>query len=154
MIEATNFNVHTKDYKFLNEVFGKKSFRHKVSNYLDFFDVAEKGLKRKLIWNFMDYFNISPDTMAELLNTSPKTVYSWKKSTSNFNKEDAIQLLALSELFQYGIKVFEDKANFFEWLDESNKSIGGLRPISILFAPYGIERVKDMLGRIEYGIFA
>jgi putative toxin-antitoxin system antitoxin component (TIGR02293 family) len=63
-------------------------------------------------------------------------------------------LFELTDLFLYGSDVFESRENFFKWLDLPNRALGGLTPKELLEIPGGISKVKDLLGRIEHGVYS
>ena len=50
--------------------------------------------------------------------------------------------------------VFDHRANGLAWLRSPNAALGGLTPMSMLDTDIGTEIVKDLLGRIEYGVFS
>jgi len=137
-------------------IFGRNYFKYKVTNYLDFFDVAEKGLHARVVIGFMDYFNINVNKMANLLDTSTKTVYNWQKPEIDIvlEKTKSMKLLELSDLFLYGIGVFESNSNFFEWLYEPNKALGGNKPSDLLYSEVGKKMVRDILIRIVHGVYS
>jgi putative toxin-antitoxin system antitoxin component (TIGR02293 family) len=63
-------------------------------------------------------------------------------------------LLEAADLFLYGIEVFESKANFFKWLQLPNTSLGDIEPQELIEIPGGISKVRDVLGRIEHGVYS
>ena len=70
------------------------------------------------------------------------------------DRNHAIKLVEFVDLFLFGIEVFESRENFLQWLEESNIALGGMRPIALLEIPGGNEKVRNLLGRIEYGVFS
>ncbi len=65
-----------------------------------------------------------------------------------------MQLFELTDLFLVGVGVFESRENFFKWLELPNAALGGLQPKEILEIPGGISKVRDLLGRIEHGVYS
>jgi putative toxin-antitoxin system antitoxin component (TIGR02293 family) len=49
---------------------------------------------------------------------------------------------------------FEDKEKFNRWMVAPNKALGGKAPFDIINSQFGREEVKNILGRIEYGVYS
>ena len=41
-----------------------------------------------------------------------------------------------------------------QWLEEPNRALGGASPLEMLDTDVGAEAVRDVLGRIEDGVFS
>ena len=141
-------------FGFMNRIFADPSLGQVIHSYVDFVTVAQRGLKQRLIWPFLSYFGLKPSYLAGLINTSPKTIYSWRDSETLLEPGKAVLLLALADLFEYGTAVFEDRDAFMQWVQAPNRALGGRRPDEFLQAPYGIEKIKELLGRIEFGVYS
>lgn len=64
------------------------------------------------------------------------------------------RVLQIGTLFRYGIDVFEDIASFQAWLHTSLIALGGKKPINLMNNDTGISIVRDLLGRIEHGVYS
>jgi putative toxin-antitoxin system antitoxin component (TIGR02293 family) len=89
-----------------------------------------------------------------MLNISSPTLYRWIKSNKSLDRNYSILLFELTDLFLYGAEVFDSKENFMKWLKLPNTALGGLEPQELLEIPGGISKVKDIVGRIDYGVFS
>ena len=144
----------TRHYEQLIEILGKKYIRSKIESPFDFITIASRGVNANIILNFRNHFNISRTYAAELLNISEPTIYRWVRSNKKLERNYSVQLFELTDLFLYGSEVFEDKANFFKWLELPNAALGGLEPKELLEVPGGVAKVKELLGRIEHGVYS
>lgn len=144
----------TRHYEHLLEVLGKKYIRTKIESPFDFITIATKGVSANIIVNFRNHFNIPRAYAAELLNVSEPTIYRWIRSNKMLERNYSVQLFELTDLFLYGSEVFENKSNFFKWLELPNTALGGLEPKELLEVPGGVSKVKDLLGRIEHGVYS
>ena len=144
----------TRHYKKLIKVLGKQNVKSKIESPFDFIHIASKGINAIVIKNFRDYFNISREDTALMLNISSPTLYRWIKSNKNLDRNYSILLFELTDLFLYGIEVFKSKDNFSKWLNLPNTALGGLEPQDLLEVPGGISKVKDIIGRIEHGVYS
>ncbi len=144
----------TERYEELIRILGKRYIKSEIESPFDFITIADKGLNSNIILNFRKYFDISREFTAELLNISEPTIYRWIRKNQKLERNYSIQLFELTELFLFGYEVFENKENFFKWLELPNTAIGGLEPKKLLEVPGGISKVKDLLGKIEYGVYS
>jgi len=60
----------------------------------------------------------------------------------------------LKKLYNYGYEVFGDKQKFHKWLERDCMALGGKAPASFLVSEDGIEKVYQILGRIDYGVYS
>ena len=144
----------TRHYDQLIEILGKKYIRAKIESPFDFITIASRGINANIILNFRNHFNISRTYAAELLNISEPTIYRWVRNNKKLERNYSVQLFELTDLFLYGSEVFEDKTNFFKWLELPNTALCGLEPKELLEVPGGVYKVKELLGRIEHGVYS
>ncbi|REG82313.1 type II RES/Xre toxin-antitoxin system antitoxin [Algoriphagus antarcticus] len=141
-------------YQKLNTVLGKENLKDRVDSPYDFITIANKGLNSNAIVHFKVYFDLSQKFTAALLNLSEPTLYRLQKSRQDLKRNSSVQLLEAADLFLYGIEVFESKENFFKWLHLPNTSLGDIEPQELIEIPGGISKVRDVLGRIEHGVYS
>lgn len=144
----------SRHYEKLLEILGKKYIRSKIESPFDFITIATKGVNANIILNFRNHFNLSRTYASDLLNVSEPTIYRWIRNNKKLERNYSVQLFDLTDLFLYGSEVFESKINFFKWLEIPNTALGGLEPKELLEVPGGVAKVKDLLGRIEHGVYS
>lgn len=154
MIQDRNFQLIENHYDKLVDILGKKFIRGRIESPFDYIIIASKGLNPRIIRNFSAHFKIPRDTTAEFLNVSEPTVYRWIRDNKELDRNHSVQLFELTDLFLFGIDVFESEGNFFKWLDLPNMALGGLEPKELLKVPGGISKVKNIVGRIEHGVYS
>jgi uncharacterized protein (DUF2384 family) len=59
-----------------------------------------------------------------------------------------------SEVVDYAIEVFEDESTANKWLSTPNAYLEDLTPRNVLDSSEGIKKVRDMLLRINYGVYS
>ena len=57
------------------------------------------------------------------------------------------------KVLEEAVRVFRDEELARNWLRSPIVSLGNMRPIDHLNSIEGYERVKDTLGKIEYGMY-
>ncbi len=146
-------NLTTDHYQLLAAILGEQYIVSSIQNPYDMIRIATEGVNSNVVKNFRSYFDLPRESAAHLLNISEPTLYRWTKNNKNLDRNASIKLFEIADLFLRGTDVFESKESFFQWMKMPNKSIGGMRPMELVELPEGISKVKDMLGRIEHGIF-
>jgi len=144
----------TENFKQLRDVLGRKYVKTKVESPFDFINIANKGVNAKVITNFRNYFNLNLGSTANMLNISEPTIYRWTKSNKNLERNFSVKLFEITKLFLYGSDVFGNSKNFFKWLSLPNTALGGMEPQELIEIPEGISKVRDVIGRIEHGIYS
>ncbi len=144
----------SEHYRNLTNLLGKEHVKGRVESSYDFLIIATKGVSANIIKNFRDGFNLSLEATARMLNTSEPTIYRWTRDNRSLDRNFTIKLFEMADLFLYGAEVFESQENFFKWLDLPNAALGGLEPRELIEIPEGVSKVRDILGRIEYGVYS
>lgn len=90
---------------------------------------------------------------AELLGVSYKSMQRYQATNSKFKPVHSEKILEYSEVFEIGMKFFQDKDQFKNWLQRETIAFGGMRPIDVMQSSYGKELVVERLGNYEHGIF-
>lgn len=144
----------SQQYDGLVSILGNNQIKGSIESPFDFITLANKGIDADVILNFRKYFKISRNVTAQLLDVSEPTLYRWVRENKRLDRKYSIQLFELTNLFLFGIEVFESQDNFFKWLEIPNVALGGMEPMKLLELPEGISKVKDLLGRIEHGVIS
>ena len=86
----------------------------------------------------------------------PQTTYNKKKRDKDLlSARDSEVILVLTELLDFGLKVFNnEKEKFQRWLKKPNISLGSATPESLFDSLTGIQEVRNSLNRLEYGNMA
>jgi len=153
MIESEIGNT-TKHYAKVIEILGKKNIRMDIESPFDYIHIASQGINANVIKNFSGFFELNRAATASLFDISAPTIYRWTKAGKKLERNFAVKLFELTDLFIYGADVFGDKENFFKWLKLPNTALGGMEPMELLEIPGGISKVKDVIGRIEHGVYS
>ncbi|OQX82033.1 MAG: hypothetical protein B6D64_01210 [Bacteroidetes bacterium 4484_276] len=150
----TTKETTTEHYKTLLDVLGRKYIKAKIESPYDFIGIASRGVSAHVITNFRKYFNIPRELTAEMLNVSSPTIYRWIRENKKLKRNFSVQLFELADLFLYGSEVFKNDKDFFKWLMLPNTALGGYEPQELLEIPGGASKVRDLIGRIEYGVYS
>ena len=64
------------------------------------------------------------------------------------------RVLQIASLFNHGMSVFGSTSSFRDWLHTSLIALGSQKPIDFIDNDTGISLVRDLLGRIEHGVYS
>ena len=116
-------------------------------------DMARDGLNKKDLESLKNKTNLDYDKLSTLLSTTRATLIN-KKGTENFSASLSERILSIADLYSYGFEVFGDEPKFNEWVFRPNQALGGKLPFELLDNQFGREEVKNLIGRIEYGVYS
>lgn len=114
---------------------------------------VRQGMTRKDLEDVKDNFGLDYETLAKVLSVAKATLFN-KKGTERFNPSLSEKIFVLANLYSYGLSVFGKKQLFNSWLEKENRALGYIRPLELLDTMIGVEEVKNLLGRIEQGIYS
>ena len=114
--------------------------------------LIRKGVSKNDLEDIKEHSGLDYDTLSRILAVSRATLIN-KKGLEKFDTATSKRILLLADTLSYGESVFEDKDRFNRWMKNSNKALGDKAPIDLMDTVYGIQEVKNMIGRIEYGVF-
>ena len=91
---------------------------------------------------------------AQLLHVSERTLLRYQKAGHTFDAAHSERILQVVMLYSFGVEVFGEEAAFLTWLQTQSLALGGRAPQDLLDSSFGIELVRDELGRLEHGVLA
>jgi len=91
---------------------------------------------------------------ASILRISRRTMERIRDEKKTIEPPYSEQVIRVVMLYNYGVIVFGSAKKFNQWLTIASLPLGNVAPQALLNNSYGVEAVKNELGRIEHGIFA
>lgn len=121
---------------------------------LSIMDMVRNGVKYQ---QFSQVARRIPFTLSEwstFLHISERTMQRYQAENKTFEPVQSEKITQLTMLSNYGAEVFGSSEAFFEWLNAKSVALGGVTPKSFLDNSFGIEYIKNELGRIQHGVLA
>lgn len=115
--------------------------------------LIREGISKVDFEGFKQKAGLDYDQLAATLAVARATLIN-KKGTEKFNQTLSEKIVSLADIYSYGYEVFEDIDRFNEWVFRPNRALGGAPPFDLLDNQYGREEVKDLIGRIDYGVYS
>ena len=116
-------------------------------------ELLEKGLTKRNYLKAKEFTGFSHQEMATVLSVSTKTLEG-KKGNDRLSDTASERLLKLAEIASLGHFIFNNYDLFREWLQKPLRPLGGKKPVELMVNMYGLETVKNLLGRIEQGVYS
>lgn len=116
-------------------------------------NAIKEGVSKEELENLKNGAELDYDTLAQILNVAKATLHN-KKGKARFDKYISERLYLIADLYSFGYEVFGSREKFNRWMKKENRALGNVIPLSMIDTLYGIEEVRNLIGRIAYGIFS
>ena len=127
-----------------------------AGNHLTAFEkmnLVREGISKKDLEILKDKTSMDYTMLAKALSVTRATLIN-KKRDQKFGAGLSEKIVGLADLYSYGFEVFEDEDNFNQWMTRPNQALGGRVPYDLIDNQYGREEVKNLIGRIDYGVYS
>ncbi|MEI6947544.1 MbcA/ParS/Xre antitoxin family protein [Paraflavisolibacter sp. H34] len=115
-------------------------------------EMIRDGISKADLMYLKDGYNFTLDDLSRILDITPRTIQG-KLPSDRFTGNVGEKILALGELYSYGIEVFEEEQKFKRWLNTPNPVLKNHKPVDLLTTMVGMKEIKNELGRIDYGVY-
>lgn len=100
-----------------------------------------------------EQLDISQETILEIIGISKSTLDRRRKN-KRFNVIESDRLYRIAEIYRLVLKLFNgDNDEAIGWFTPPVIALGGETPLSQLDTQMGAEKVRDLIGRLEHGVF-
>ncbi len=128
--------------------------RQHIHSALDLLSLSEAGLPVSSVKSLQQKLQLSNLSMSRILGISESTLQRRYRSNIKLSELESQIIIQLAELWTQGIDTFGDETDFRDWLAQKNLALGDRIPLQLLASPLGREHVKEVLLRIEWGIYS
>ncbi|MCY7360452.1 MAG: MbcA/ParS/Xre antitoxin family protein [Ignavibacteria bacterium] len=90
---------------------------------------------------------------AEYIHLSERSMLRYKTDKKKFSPINSEKIIKLEQLIIKANDVFGDAEKAKRWFHSPNRVLGSA-PVDLLDTSFGIDKVTQVLGRIEYGIYS
>jgi putative toxin-antitoxin system antitoxin component (TIGR02293 family) len=116
--------------------------------------LIRKGLPFSALAHFLKTSGLSQLELAIIFQVSTRTVQRYSPQ-QNLPPQVSEKLLALNDLYQQaGLALAGSPQNITQWLRKPLAALGNLAPLSLLDTFEGLQEVKVILGRLEWGVYS
>ncbi len=140
------------EYKVKNKILNK--YKGKIKSKSQLVASSFNGVDMSVVNDVSVLYNLTSNTMADIMNISTKTLTRYTQSNKVLNAVSSEILLKLISLFNHGVQVFGNESSFSNWLQKPSIGLNNQNPFNYLKSSSGIDLVDEELTRIEYGDLA
>ncbi|SRX76140.1 type II RES/Xre toxin-antitoxin system antitoxin [Aequorivita antarctica] len=122
-----------------------------VNSDIDLITITRRGLPKSVVYSICEVLAISMDRLSDLLHVSHRTLQR-KADDDLLTVSNTEQIFEIADVVSKGIEVFDTLDNFRNWLHSTPYIFNGQKPLDFLDTRFGIQYVKNIIGRIAHGI--
>ncbi len=138
-------------YAFVDILGGPNVVGEPLTNDLQLVDMIQRGLRRRALDHLASRSDLPLPLLAAAVDLSVRTLQRY--APEQRLKADATdRLVQLATLYAEGFELFGEE-KFRHWMGSSIPALGGRRPTDLITSGVGIRLLRDILGRIEHGVF-
>jgi len=131
-----------------------RSLGLKVKSREGFIRKIREGLDIKALEYFSHVIELSDRELAQYADISVRTL-ARRKQEGKLQADESDRVARISMLFDEAVNLFDnDEKRAAYWFRTPKKALGGASPIEYADTEPGAQEVRDLIGRIEHGVFA
>ncbi|PVW14526.1 type II RES/Xre toxin-antitoxin system antitoxin [Marixanthomonas spongiae] len=147
------YRIQNKYDRIISVLGGSTQVSQVVNSDIDLIKITRKGLPTSVVSTLSKVLGISMEKMSNLLHISHRTIQR-KGSNDLLNVYSTEQILEIADVISRGIEVLGTLDNFTAWLHSEVRALNYAKPLDFLDTSFGTKLVKDILGRIEHGVYS
>lgn len=132
------------------ELFAKMGFTS--DDRMDLIKTIRKGVNYTALNVLADSLSVSVKDLSHYVDISDRTLIR-RKRQGLLNPDETERVYRVGSLLVRATEVLQDKDEALRWLKTPKKALGGEVPLDLADTEVGADEVKDLLGRIEHGVF-
>jgi putative toxin-antitoxin system antitoxin component (TIGR02293 family) len=146
------YSLQNKYDRIVSVLGGSAQLGHTVNSDIDLIHITRTGLPKSVVVTVSAILGISMEKMSSLLHVSHRTIQR-KGDHELLNVYSTEQILEIATVISRGIEVLGTIENFTKWLHKEIRALNYKKPIDYLDTSFGAQLIKDILGKIEHGIY-
>jgi putative toxin-antitoxin system antitoxin component (TIGR02293 family) len=116
--------------------------------------LIDKGLPWSTVPAFARVSGFSQQELADFLGTPART-FARRRHSGTLDRAESERLLRLAEIFDAALGLFDgDHDGARQWLTSPVRGLGDASPIDYARTELGAREVRNLIGRLEDGVFS
>lgn len=116
-------------------------------------ETVRAGLPIETLEELQIALGISMDKLADSLNI-PKATLHRRKVSGKLAADESDRVVRFARLWRKAVEVLENEHDARDWITTPQFGLGGEVPLVYAGTEVGAREVEDLLGRIEYSVYA
>jgi putative toxin-antitoxin system antitoxin component (TIGR02293 family) len=146
------YGLQNKYDRIVSVLGGSVQLGRSINSDLDLIQITRKGLPKSVVITVSNILGISMEKMSSLIHVSHRTIQR-KGDDELLNVYSTEQILEIAEVISRGIEVLGSIEAFTKWLHKDIRALNYGKPLDYLDTSFGTSLIKDILGRIEQGVY-
>lgn len=130
-----------------------KSRGIKVKSSRDYIQLSRQGLSVRQLKEILAFTSITAKEITKIISVSDRQLARYTDETI-LKRSISAHLIQIVDLYKFGFEVFQDRTKFVTWMKSKIRALKYQAPIELLDTPFGIDNIRTILGRIEYGVYS
>ncbi len=132
---------------------GARIIKENITSENDLIALVRSGIKKGSLKALAACLGITMDEMSSIIHTSHRNIQR-KQDDALLDPLKSEKVVELALLAQKGIAILGTQESFREWLHTPLLALGHSKPVTFLDTSMGIHMVKQVLGRLEQGVYS
>ena len=117
---------------------------------------VHQGFPVNIVEKLAGELQLPQQALLKVVRIAPATLGRRRKSLSGLlSPEESDRVYRLAEAYRNSLQLFEGDADSARrWLVEPAKALGGATPLQLLDTEAGAGQVRDLVGRLEHGVYS
>ncbi len=117
---------------------------------------VHQGFPVTVIEKLAGELQLSQQALLKVVRIAPATLGRRRKSLSGrLSAEESDRVYRVAEAYRGSLQLFEGDVDAARrWLSEPAKALGGVSPFQHLDTEAGAGQVRDLIGRLEHGVYS
>lgn len=116
-------------------------------------ETIKEGISKEELENLKEQTGLDYNMLSKILSVTKATLHN-KKGKERFDTTVSERILLLADVYSFGYEVFGSPEKFNRWMKTPNRALGMELPLSLAETIYGIEEIRNLIGRIAYGVYS
>ncbi len=132
---------------------GDRFIKRPIRHDYDLIELVKEGLPMESVAFLQRNLGFTNKEMSHILAISESTYQRRIRAKSRLTQDETEKAISLSEIYEKGIDVFENKEDFSYWLASRLPPLLNQRPVDMLGSMIGRKQVMNVLNAILHGIY-
>ncbi len=132
---------------------GDRFIKRPIRHDYDLIELVKEGLPMESVAFLQRNLGFTNKEMSHILAISESTYQRRIRAKSRLTQDETEKAISLSEIYEKGIDVFENKDDFSYWLASRLPPLLNQRPVDMLGSMIGRKQVMNVLNAILHGIY-
>lgn len=117
-------------------------------------EAIHQGFKANVYRNIVEKAKLSQSEFHHVTHIPISTIKRRLAKDERFSTQESDIMYRLAMLIKLATELFDNEQRALEWMRESVYGLGGKRPLDMVSTTVDFEVVRDLIGRIEHGVFS